>query len=157
MAEGFIGSLDSVFHFNVVARRCCSSGGRFRRSKPGPGDCCCSQEAESPMGWRRLVLGAPGERAQTLGGCRRISWSAYPAAGIPRRLLVVQSEEGEAVCCVLHCKSPLRPSPNGRRLRCRTDGGPALVLVGVDGPSSGLFPERAACVTAFPLYPRPAR
>ena len=27
------------------------------------------------------------------------------------------SEEGEAVCCVLLCKSPLRPSPNGRRLR----------------------------------------
>ena len=30
---------------------------------------------------------------------------------------LLRSEEGEAVCCVLHCKSPLRPNPNGRRLR----------------------------------------
>ena len=92
------------------------------------------------------VLGAPGERVRTLGGCRHVGWSGYPAAEIPRRLLVVQSEEGEAVC-VLICMSPLRP----RRLPYRTDGGTALFVVGIDEPSSGLFPEQAACVTAFPL------
>ena len=39
-------------------------------------------------------LGAPGERAQTLGSYRQRGWSAYPAALIPRRLLVVQDEGG---------------------------------------------------------------
>ena len=90
------------------------------------------------------ILGAPGERAQTLGGCRHVGWSAYPAAGIPRRLLVVLSEEGEAVCCVLLCKSPLCPLSERTPSSTRSAGCPALVLVGVHGPSSGLIPEQAA-------------
>ena len=48
-----------------------------------------------------------------------------------------------AACCSASCLSSLVRTD--AVFQSRTDGGPALVLVGVHGPSSGFIPEQAAC------------
>ena len=130
------------------------------RSRVTSWSCRSRGKVEARTGWSAFS-GALGERASLFD--RKPCLLPYgpvglPSRGIPRRLLVVAVGGGRDRLLRVALASRLCAlSLNGRRLRCRTDGCPALVLVGVDGPSSGLFPERAACVTAFPLYPRPAR
>ena len=105
-------------------------------------------KVEARTGWSAFS-GALGERASLFD--RKPCLLPYgpvglPSRGIPRRLLVVAVGGGRDRLLRVALASRLCAlSPNGRRLRCRTDGCPALVLVGVGGPSSGLLPEQAAC------------
>ena len=143
--RGSFGFVDSVFFLRRhPATRVTGAGSCIpRRSRETSWSCRSRGKVEARTGWSAFS-GALGERASLFD--RKPCLLPYgpvglPSRGIPRRLLVVQSEEGEAVCCVLLCMLPLRPSPYGRRLPYRTDGGPALVVVGVDEPSSGLCPD----------------
>ena len=75
----------------------------------------------------------PGERARTLGTLSRAGrggWSTTQPQEL-RRLLSLCRGEGETVCCVSHVASEPSSRAVERRLR---------LVVGVDGPSSGLIP-----------------
>ena len=85
------------------------------------------------MGWRRLTR-APGERARTLGTLSRAGrggWSTTQPQELRRLLSLCRLGEGETVCCVSHVVSEPSSCAVERRLR---------LVVGVDGPSSGLIP-----------------
>ena len=76
-----------------------------------------------------------------------LEWPATRPLGFPRLLLIVQDGGGGRLLRVVACRLSSLVQ-NGRRLPVERTAvlrsGPALVLVGVNGPSSGLFPELAA-------------
>ena len=96
------GSLDVVFLL-TSSLDAAAAPGRFQRV-PGrvPVYSRCRQEAESPGGMERFFLErlVSGRRHSAVAGL--VSWSAYPAAGVPRRLLVdgVLGRGGGRLLCV---------------------------------------------------------
>ena len=90
MAEGFIGSQDSVFTI--------TSSLNTAAAPEWAGDFCCGQEAESSMGWRRQ------SEVRLVSGRRHLAWASnglLPGRLDSRGCCSSCRKEGEAVCCML--------------------------------------------------------
>ena len=138
MAEGFIGSLDSVFHFNIVARRCCSSGGGS--SVPGRAPVTLAAGRKLRVRWDEGVF------LERLLSGRRHSAVAGEIAGL---LTQPQGSRGGCSLCSRKRERPSTACCTACRLCALVRWGrlplertvSALVVVGVNEPSSGLFPD----------------